>query len=315
MVCNSCGTPIPSYPCYRCGRVGLASRPSPGWAGFGAALALALSGACGGGGGGGSISGPDPADSAVAQLAGAWSLAGSLARGEEPPCLELGLQAATLELQLLHALLDEDTYVGIYEVAAAGWDTESLAVPGESCLTAVALMDDKLEPLFFLDGLYYDAARDETVEVSTELLPLPTLLLEGGQPVSFELVARYERYSGYQIAIVDSSLPGFDDDDDGEVDEPDEVDLGDGIEPGFAGSPDCAGEIHLVGTATTHRASLVLQLIAAGVDEEGRLAFPVYAPRLEAAPQPRPRACGRARALRVARDALQAVRLVWAGAR
>ena len=275
MICSGCGTPIPGYPCYRCGRVSRVSgRPSVCGAAF-VALLSALSSGCGGGGGGGGSSTTDPGASPVAHLAGSWSLIGTHEPGSGQPCADLGLESAVLQFELRHALIDKDTYVGIYDINAASWGTESLASPGESTLVAVALADDEIEGALFLGGLYYDSARDETVEINAELVPLPVLTL-GSSPMVFELVASYASYAGYHVIADDSSLKGFDDDADGEVDEPDEVDLDDVIDPGVASVPDCAGEIRLVGTAQASSSALLLRLLAVRLDDKGNVNQAIY---------------------------------------
>ena len=203
-----------------------------------AGLALLAAGIAACSGGGGSSTEP-PVNNACpgsvsTTLAGTWQVTGTLVEldpeigGSYTP---IGLEDSSLTLQFFGAETEpgpNDTSIcsAAYFASGAGLDTTS-PTGGPTTLGTVAADGVPNWPAnaFAAVGLYYFPAGNVSVEIGVGTAPV--VLSES----SFEILTEFRAYEGDRIVSAVFDEPEVDDDGDGQVDEPDEADPEDAIDP------------------------------------------------------------------------------------
>lgn len=177
--------------------------------------------ACGGDGPTGPTTPPCPS----LTLGGSWHVQGTVLEIDpdvNPDYVPNGLDSTDLMLAIVTS--PGDCEAG-YSIEGPDLDTHSLVDQPASFLAAAG--PGFPDGAFVIDGVYYVPGQDVSVEVNLDILNLPTPTGNG----SFTMGIKFKVYPGSVVAAIDENSVGVDDDGDGEIDEPDEHELDDGIDP------------------------------------------------------------------------------------
>lgn len=142
-----------------------------------------------------------------------------------------GLESTVLRITLFAVAPNDesDGYAGAYSVQGPGLDFRSLAKPAPNGSAIAVAWDTPPDGTFWMSGIHYFAAADVTVELSNTWFDdfSTTVFLSDGFAKRF----RFRVFAGNRKAVEHESTNEIDDDGDGLVDEADEDESFDVIDP------------------------------------------------------------------------------------
>jgi hypothetical protein len=143
-----------------------------------------------------------------------------------------GLESTVLRVKLFAVAPNDgepDGYAGAYSLEAPGLDFRSLAKPAPNGSAIAVAWDTPPDGTFWMSGIHYFAAADVTVELSNTWFDdlSTTVFLSDGFAKRF----RFRVFAGNRKAVEHESTNEIDDDGDGLVDEADEDESFDVIDP------------------------------------------------------------------------------------